>query len=156
MYIYTIFKAENQEIQFLLLCTKPNIDKHKFLFFKGLWSCGRFIGQLCLACAISSADLSANRVTIVELSGSFYRPQTCQLDKIFMPIYRLTATKGLSYVLINDNLFNKQTMAHFNFEYVFIQLHIFSKKNRKSNTLEFTKLMIFCNIMDKIACTFSK
>ena len=33
--IYTIFRAENQEIQYLLLCTKPSIDKHKFLSFKG-------------------------------------------------------------------------------------------------------------------------
>ena len=33
--IYTIFKAENQETQFLILCTKPSIEKHKFLFFKG-------------------------------------------------------------------------------------------------------------------------
>ena len=33
--IYTFFKAENQEIQLLLLCTKPSKDKHKFLFFKG-------------------------------------------------------------------------------------------------------------------------
>ena len=33
--MYTIFKAENQEIQFPLLCTKPSIDKHKFLSFNG-------------------------------------------------------------------------------------------------------------------------
>ena len=33
--IYTIFKAENQEIQFQLLCTKPSIDKQKFLSYKG-------------------------------------------------------------------------------------------------------------------------
>ena len=32
--ICTIFKADNQEIQFPLLCTKPNIDIHKFLSFK--------------------------------------------------------------------------------------------------------------------------
>ena len=34
-YIFTIFKAENQESQFLMLDTKPSIDKHKFLSFKG-------------------------------------------------------------------------------------------------------------------------
>ena len=28
-YIYNIFKVENQETQFSLLCTKPSIDKHK-------------------------------------------------------------------------------------------------------------------------------
>ena len=28
--IYKFFKAENQETQFLLLCTKPSIDKHNF------------------------------------------------------------------------------------------------------------------------------
>ena len=36
--IYAIFKAPralNQVIQFPLLCTKPSIDKHKFLSFKG-------------------------------------------------------------------------------------------------------------------------
>ena len=31
--IYT-FKAENQEIQFLLLCTNPSKDKHKFFLSK--------------------------------------------------------------------------------------------------------------------------
>ena len=31
----TIFNVENQEIQFPLLCTKPNIDKHTCLSFKG-------------------------------------------------------------------------------------------------------------------------
>ena len=30
---YTIFNAENQEIQSPLSCTKPSIDKHKFLSF---------------------------------------------------------------------------------------------------------------------------
>ena len=29
------FKAENHEIQFPFLCTKPSKDKHKFLSFKG-------------------------------------------------------------------------------------------------------------------------
>ena len=33
--IYTIFKAENQEIQFPVLCTKPSKDKDKFDYFKG-------------------------------------------------------------------------------------------------------------------------
>ena len=33
--IYTIFKMDNQEIQFPLLCTKPSTDKHTFLSFKG-------------------------------------------------------------------------------------------------------------------------
>ena len=33
--IYTNFKAEKQEIQFLLLCTKSSTGKHKFLSFKG-------------------------------------------------------------------------------------------------------------------------
>ena len=32
--MYIFFKAENQEIQFLLLCTKPSKDKHKFLSLK--------------------------------------------------------------------------------------------------------------------------
>ena len=31
--IYKIFKAENQETQFPLLCTKPSIDKYKFSSF---------------------------------------------------------------------------------------------------------------------------
>ena len=31
---YTIFKVKNQETQFLLLCTKPSIDKHNFLSCK--------------------------------------------------------------------------------------------------------------------------
>ena len=30
VYIYTIFKVENQETQFPLVCTKPSIDRHKF------------------------------------------------------------------------------------------------------------------------------
>ena len=34
-YINAIFEAENQQIQFPLLCTKSNIDKHKYLSFKG-------------------------------------------------------------------------------------------------------------------------
>ena len=46
-YIYTIFKVENQVIQFPLLCTKPSIAKHKLLSFKGRLSLGRFIGQSC-------------------------------------------------------------------------------------------------------------
>ena len=62
-FIYIIFKAENLEIQFPLLYIKPSIDKHKFLSFKCWQSRGRFIGQLCLACTISSAYLSANRAT---------------------------------------------------------------------------------------------
>ena len=33
-YIYTFYKAKNQDIQFPLLCTKPRKDKHKFLSFK--------------------------------------------------------------------------------------------------------------------------
>ena len=33
--IYTSCKVENQKIQFPLLCTKPSIDRHKFLSFKG-------------------------------------------------------------------------------------------------------------------------
>ena len=34
--IYEIFKVENQEIKFPLLCTKPSIDKHhKFSSFQG-------------------------------------------------------------------------------------------------------------------------
>ena len=32
--IYTIFKVENQETQFSLLCTKPSIDKHMFSSFQ--------------------------------------------------------------------------------------------------------------------------
>ena len=34
-YIYKILKAKNQETQFLLLCTKPSTDKHKFSSFQG-------------------------------------------------------------------------------------------------------------------------
>ena len=30
--IYTISKAENQEIQFPFSCTKPGVDKHVFVF----------------------------------------------------------------------------------------------------------------------------
>ena len=67
--VYAIFKAENQEIQFPLLSIKPSIDKHKFLSFKGWQSRCQYIGQLCLTNTISSADLSANRATIVESSG---------------------------------------------------------------------------------------
>ena len=33
--IYKIFKAENQKTQFLLICTKTNIDKHKISSFQG-------------------------------------------------------------------------------------------------------------------------
>ena len=33
--IYTIFKAKNQKIKIPFLCTKPNINKQKFLSFKG-------------------------------------------------------------------------------------------------------------------------
>ena len=33
--IRTIFKAENQEIEFPLLCTKPSIDTHNSLSVKG-------------------------------------------------------------------------------------------------------------------------
>ena len=47
--IYTIFKAENQETQFTLLCTKPSIDKHKFSSFQEWQSQGSFISNLCLA-----------------------------------------------------------------------------------------------------------
>ena len=42
-YIYKMFKAENQETQFPLLCTKPHIDKHKFSSFHGWQSRRRFI-----------------------------------------------------------------------------------------------------------------
>ena len=56
--VYTLSKAENQEIQFPLLYTKPIKDKHKFFLSK--------VGS-------SGADLSANRATIVESSGSNYR-----------------------------------------------------------------------------------
>ena len=54
-FVYTFFKAESQEIQFPLLSTKPSKDK--FFLSK---SRGRFIEQPCLACTISSADLSVN------------------------------------------------------------------------------------------------
>ena len=59
--IYKIFKAENQETQFPHFCTKPkpSIDKHKFSSFQGWQFQGRFIGHLCLACTISSVDISA-------------------------------------------------------------------------------------------------
>ena len=46
--IYTIFKAENQKIQFLLLCTKRSKDKRKFYLSK--------VGS-------SEADLLAIRAT---------------------------------------------------------------------------------------------
>ena len=48
--IYTIFKAENQEIQFPLLCTKHSKFKHKFFLSK--------VGS-------PEADLSAIRAKIV-------------------------------------------------------------------------------------------
>ena len=94
-YIYTIFKVKIQETQFLLLCTEPSIDNHKFLSFKGGNSRGRYIGHPCHK---------------VESSGSIYRPSVpqslnragcfashlCQADKFFRPIYQLTAAKGLT------------------------------------------------------------
>ena len=57
--ICKMFKAENQETQLPLLCTKPSIDKHKLSSFQGWYSRGRFIGHSCLACTVNSADLSA-------------------------------------------------------------------------------------------------
>ena len=72
--LYTFLKAENQEIQRLLLGTKSNKDKHKFMSFRGRQSRGRFSGLMCLASSISSADLLALRATIVESSESIQRP----------------------------------------------------------------------------------
>ena len=71
-YVYTLFKAENQEIQFPLLCTK--LSKDKVFFFQRLLVPGRFIGQPCLACTIGATDLSAKHAKIVEWSGAIYRP----------------------------------------------------------------------------------
>ena len=82
------FILENQEIQFLLLCTKHSKDKHKFVSFKGWSSLGRFINHPC-------------QIIIVELSRPIYRPfksqqlnrsgryigHSCQIDKFFRPIY---------------------------------------------------------------------
>ena len=64
--IYTIYKVQNQETQFPLLCTYPSIDKHKIFIL--------FISHLGLACTVSLADLSAICATIVESSGSICRP----------------------------------------------------------------------------------
>ena len=65
---------ENQEIQFPLLYTKPSIDKYRFLSFKCWYSRNQFVDQPYIACTISSVDLSGNHATIVECSGSIYRP----------------------------------------------------------------------------------
>ena len=62
--IYIIFKVENLEIQFLLLCTKPSIDKHKFLSFKVGSSPG--------------ADLSTISAKIVKSSRLIYQPSMPQ------------------------------------------------------------------------------
>ena len=51
--------AENQEIQFPLLCSKPGKDNHKF-----------FLSKVCSP----GANLSASCATIVEWSGTIYRP----------------------------------------------------------------------------------
>ena len=96
--IYTIFKAENQEIQFPFLCTKPSRDKHKLLSFKGWQFLGRFIDNPFHNSQMERTDLSANCAQQLNQAGRFIS-QPCQLDKIFGPIYRPTATKGLKYSL---------------------------------------------------------
>ena len=71
--IYTFLKRRTSKFNFcsyVLNIVKINII---FWFLKG-YSWGRFIGQPCLACTISLANLSANRATIVELSGPIYWP----------------------------------------------------------------------------------
>ena len=78
--IYKIFKAENQETKFPLLCTKPSIDKHKFSFSK--------VGS-------PKADLSAIRGTIVESSGPICWPSVL-FRPVFGQIYRPTAAIGLT------------------------------------------------------------
>ena len=57
--IYTLCKAENQEIQFSLLCTKPIIDKHNFFYLSMVGS--------------PETDLSAISAT-VESRRPIYRP----------------------------------------------------------------------------------
>ena len=57
----------------------------------------------------------------------------------------------LSYILITSNLFNNKNVRiiYLNFQYSFIQLQ-FSNKNIKSNTLKFSKLMIFMQHMKQM------
>ena len=63
--VYTLFfQMENQEIQFMLLCTKPSKYKHKFFFFQKVGCPG--------------ADLSASRAQQVLSVQSIYRPSKPQ------------------------------------------------------------------------------
>ena len=72
--IYTIFEAEIQEIQFPFICTKPSIDKHKFLSFKGWYYRGRFYQPSVPHCRIEWVDLSAIRAKSTSFFRSLYRP----------------------------------------------------------------------------------
>ena len=92
IYIYTIFKAENQEIPFLLLCTKTNIDIRKFCLSK----VGSLGANLSTNTRIERFDLWANRATIVESS----RP--CQLVKIIGLIYRPITAKRFTKISLKQ------------------------------------------------------
>ena len=85
--IYTIVKAENQEIQFPLLCTKPSIDKHKYVVFQKL-----------------VVPIPFYRSSVPQYSNEAGRfiGHPCQVDKFFRPIYRSTAAKGLRHKLTYD------------------------------------------------------
>ena len=96
-YIYIFFKAENQEIQFPLLCTKTSKDKHKFFVLQRLAVTGQFIVQLCLACTISLADLAAKRATIIEWSGLIYRPNVPIRQDFWVDLSTYRSQKGLTF-----------------------------------------------------------
>ena len=69
--IHTIFKAENQEIQYLLLCTKPSIQINISFYHSRV---GSLEADLSANRATQWPDLSAIHVTIVELSELIFRP----------------------------------------------------------------------------------
>ena len=92
--IYTFFKAENQQIQFPLLCIKPSKDKHKFFLLK-VGSPGANLSATHAQRALSARPIY--QLSLPEQSNRVGRfiGQTCISDKIYEPLYRPTTAKGL-------------------------------------------------------------
>ena len=72
--INTIFKAENQEINFPLLCTKPSIDKYFKKIFQRLVVPESIYRPVVPSMCYQFGGFIGQPFTIVEWRGPIYRP----------------------------------------------------------------------------------